>query len=89
MSDTFTRKFGGWLEAPARRWKNPDGSEGGIVAVSATIHPTAFIAPSAEVSPYASIGYGASIGESIGKGASIGECQAIRDFFVALDGTEK
>ena len=32
-SATFTHNFFGWLEAEARRWINPDGSEGGIVAL--------------------------------------------------------
>ena len=30
---TFKFKFFGWLEAEARRWLNPDGTEGGIVAL--------------------------------------------------------
>ena len=29
---TFTHLFGGWRCAPAYRWTNPDGTEGGIVA---------------------------------------------------------
>ena len=82
--ETFTHKFGGWREAEARRWKNPDGSEGGIVAVSASVHPSVTLPASVEVWPDAkiaewagrigdgaSIGYGASIGPraSIGYGA--------------------
>lgn len=40
MSETFIHKFGGYHKAEARRWKNPDGTEGGIVAVSATVDPS-------------------------------------------------
>ena len=56
-SATFTHKFFGGLEAEARRWINPDGSEGGIVALDATID--AKISMSMDVV----IGDGASIGD--------------------------
>ena len=73
MSDTFTHKFGGWLDAPARRWSNPDGTVGGIVADTAQIEPGVHVPSTSEVWPRASIGYRASIGDgaSIGGGASI------------------
>lgn len=77
---TFIHEFEGWYEAEARRWTNPDGSVGGVVAVTATVHADTVIPASCEVWPYADIksdvriGYGASIGEgvSIGNGVSIG-----------------
>jgi carbonic anhydrase/acetyltransferase-like protein (isoleucine patch superfamily) len=87
MSETFKHLFGGWRGAEARRWKNPDGSEGGIVAMSAHVHPSVVLPTTVEIWPEAkiaegvrsiggraSIGYGASIGgrASIGYGASIG-----------------
>ena len=69
MSEIFKHKFGGWREAEARRWTNPDGSEGGIVATSASIDKSVRIPVSVEVwpnskiiGPRASIGDGASIG---------------------------
>ena len=79
MGDTFTHKFGGWLNAEARRWRNPDGSAGGIVAVSAAVDPSVIIPttcevwPCASIGPRANIGYGANIGDgaSIGDGANI------------------
>ena len=79
MADTFMRKFGGWLNAEARRWRNPDGSEGGIVAVGATVDPTAIVSAGCEVFPRANIGDGASIGygASVGPGASIGDGASI------------
>jgi hypothetical protein len=92
MSNTFIHSFGGWKQAEARRWKNPDGSAGGIVAVSATVEHTVtipvdcvvwpearIIGPRASIGEGASIGGGASIGEgaSIGGGASIGEGASI------------
>jgi tetrahydrodipicolinate N-succinyltransferase len=86
MSDVFDHLFGG-KSAPARRWRNPDGSEGGIVAVDARIHPDLIapadvtVWPGASIGDGASIGYRASIGEgaSIGDGASIGYCASIGD----------
>ena len=81
IREMFTHKFGGWREANARRWRNPDGSEGGIVAVSATVHESVTIQISAEVWSGASIGKDASIGDgaSIGYHASIGEGASIGD----------
>ena len=79
-SATFTHKFFGGLEAEARRWINPDGSEGGIVALDATIDAKISMSMDVVIGPRASIGDGASIGPrtsigndtSIGYGASIG-----------------
>ena len=62
-SATFTYRFFGWLDALAQRWVNPDGSEGGIVAVDATIDAKITLSVDVVVGPRASIGYGASIGE--------------------------
>ena len=78
---TFVHKFGGWKEAEAKRWTNPNGSIGGIVAVTATIADDVFIHESCEVWPHASIWYGARIGPhaSIGDGASIGPRASIGD----------
>ena len=74
MNETFDHLFGGWKKAPARRWTNPDGSRGGIVAVDTRLHPGLIVPADATVWPGASIGDGASIGHgaSIGDGASIG-----------------
>lgn len=58
---TFTHKFFGWTEAEARRHINPDGSEGAIVAVSASLAEGLTLPASAEVGPRASIGDDASI----------------------------
>ena len=66
--ETFKHKFFGWLEADARKWVNADGSEGGIVAIDASVHVSVRVSLGAEIGPRASIGYGASIGD----GASIG-----------------
>lgn len=78
---TFIHKFGGWHEAETRRWTNQDGSVGGIVAVTATVHADTVIPQSCEVWPYASIEYGARIGSgaSIEYGASI----AAQDWFIS------
>ena len=101
MIDTFTHLFGGWKSAEARRWKNPDGSEGGIVAVSASVDPSVTLPVDVVVWPdariakdvasignRASIGDGASIGNraSIGDGASIGNCASIGDGAEYSDG---
>ena len=75
MTDIFKHLFGGWREAAARRWHNPDGSEGGIVAVSASVPNSVTIPPDCVVWPKATIStVGALIGDraSIGEGASIG-----------------
>jgi hypothetical protein len=71
---TFTHKFFGWLEAEAKHHVNPDGSRGGIVALSASIAPGISLGLTVQVGHWASIGYGASIGDgaSIGPRASIG-----------------
>ena len=78
-SATFNYRFFGWLDAVARRWVNPDGSEGGIVAVDATIDAKITLSVDVVVGPRASIGDGASIGggASIGYGASIGDGASI------------
>jgi acyl-[acyl carrier protein]--UDP-N-acetylglucosamine O-acyltransferase len=73
--------------AEARRWRNPNGSEGGIVALSAAVPPDAVIPASAEIGPDASLGREvklrahASVGAeaSIGDGARIGEDVLIGD----------
>jgi UDP-3-O-[3-hydroxymyristoyl] glucosamine N-acyltransferase len=92
MNDTFIHKFGGWREAEARRWRNIDGTPGGIVAVNAAVDASIRLPEGVEVWPEAkiigsrtsigsraSIGYGASIGSraSIGYGASIGDGASI------------
>ena len=79
MTDIFKHKFGGWHEADARRWKNPDGSEGGIVALSASVHDGVRLPVSVEVWPDAKIYEGTSIGDgtSIGIGTSIGDGASI------------
>ncbi len=84
MSDaqnkTFMHRFRPWLpEVECRRWINPDGSKGGIVAVSARIAAGITIKASVEVMDRASIGGGASIGDGafIGGGASIGDGASI------------
>ncbi len=70
----FKHKFDGWFEADAYRWTNPDGSQGGLVAVMARVHESVVLAISAEVWPDAEIRTGARIGRDarIGDGASIG-----------------
>jgi hypothetical protein len=79
MSETFEYSFGGWHEAEARRWKNPDGSVGGVVALSANVHPDIVLPFGAVVWPNAKIEKAVSIGDhaSIGNGASIGDGAAI------------
>jgi len=63
MSDEhFTHVFGGWKKAHARRWTNPDGSVGGIVAVDAVLPEDTYVPESSVVWPGASIGSRASIG---------------------------
>ena len=89
MDETFKHLFGGWREAEARRWKNPDGSEGGIVAVSASVHPSVVLPTTVEVWSDAKIAEGVrSIGPraSIGDGASIGPRASIGDGAVYEDG---
>ena len=57
MTETFDHLFGGWMRAKARRWRNPDGGVGGIVAVDAVIRDQALVVPSdAVIWPGASIG---------------------------------
>ncbi len=53
--------------------------EGGIVAVSATVHPTATICVGASVGDRATVGVGASVGEgaSVGVGASVGDSASV------------
>jgi UDP-3-O-[3-hydroxymyristoyl] glucosamine N-acyltransferase len=63
--DTFFHKFGMFEEAPARRWVNPDRSEGAIVATSATVDPYTHLPHQTVVGPHARIGAQASIGEAV------------------------
>jgi len=67
-NDVFDHPFGGWDKQPARRWKNPDGSQGGIVATSATVDIGVRLPVDVIVGPRASIGDGASIGPRASKG---------------------
>lgn len=71
---TFLHKFGGYMEAEARRHVNPDGSLGGIVALTAVIADWIFLPASSEVWPGAIICDCVSIGDraSIGYRAIIG-----------------
>lgn len=77
----FTHLFGGWRRAEARRWRNPDGSEGGIVAVSATIHESVTVPASSEIEPEALIGPKVEIGHgvSIGQDSIVDACAVIGD----------
>jgi acyl-[acyl carrier protein]--UDP-N-acetylglucosamine O-acyltransferase len=51
MTDTFDFAFGGTRHAPARRWQNPDGSQGGIVAEDAIVDPSTDISRDSIVGP--------------------------------------
>jgi carbonic anhydrase/acetyltransferase-like protein (isoleucine patch superfamily) len=85
MTDTFDFAFGGTRHAPARRWQNPDGSQGGIVAEDAIVDPTVVIANDAVICPGARIGGGSWIGQEvtvcrnvwIGPSTNIGRCSRI------------
>lgn len=72
---TFKYTFRPGAEEDAYHWTNPDGSKGGIVAVSANVSPGVMIFESAVVCPGACIRYGACIGHHsrINAGAFIGE----------------
>jgi len=81
MSETFEHMFSSWMKADARRWRNLDGSDGGIVAITANVDPSVRIPANCTVWPDAKIsknvlfiGDGASIGyrASLGSGVSIG-----------------
>ncbi|HAI58297.1 MAG TPA: hypothetical protein DCM32_00255 [Xanthomonadaceae bacterium] len=63
MTETFDYLFGGSRKAKARRWINPDGTQGGIVAADATLDAALRIPTDAVVWSRASIGDGASIGQ--------------------------
>ena len=86
MTETFIHHFGSWEAAEARRWKNADGSPGGIVALTAIIDPSARIAETAEVGPEANIGVAIiakdaiiGVGARIGRGAWIADGARIGD----------
>ena len=72
---TFLHKFGEYLGAEARRHVNPDGSLGGIVALTAVIADGIFFPATSEVGPRARIGDGDRIGNDaiLGYGAYIGD----------------
>ena len=72
--NVFKHKFDGWHEADARRWKNPDGSEGGVVAVSASVHEGVTLPASVEVWPDAKIAEHANVNSRtvVGSRAVIG-----------------
>lgn len=55
------RDLGDGRIVDAIRWKNPDGSEGGWVAVTASIDPTVYIGPNAIVCYAAKIGPGVEL----------------------------
>ena len=78
---TFRHTFRDGTTSEARRHTNPDGSTGGIVAVSATVNPKAYIGPTAEVCDWARIADSARIadGARIGNSASIGHDASIGD----------
>lgn len=61
MAGTFKHLFGGYLHAEARRWRNADGSEGGIVAVSAAVDPSIHLDAETVVWPEARITTGARV----------------------------
>lgn len=62
MEDTFDHLFGGMKNAPAKRWHNPDGRGGGIVALDAILPPSLTVPHDAVVWPGVSIGSGVTIG---------------------------
>ena len=59
---TFKHEFEHDVDEDAYRWTNPDGSEGGIVAVTATVSTGVTISATAEVYPRAYIGIYSYIG---------------------------
>ena len=104
MPDTFAHLFaseelGEPFGAEARRWDNPDGSPGGIVAASARIDPGVRIEEGAEIWPFATIAAGAVVESGaqvglyavvahharIGAHASVGHF-ALLDVHVAVEG---
>jgi len=77
---TFLHRFEQFgPEIPSRRHINPDGTNGGIVALSAHVDPSAIVDKTARIGPRAFIGPGAivryrakiSAGAWIGPGAEI------------------
>ena len=74
MTETFIHKFGR-TKAEARRWNNPDGSVGGVVALGSRIYENVTLQLSVVVSPCVYIGSGGRIGDDvrIGTGAVIGD----------------
>ena len=92
MTDIFSHQFGGHRLADAYRWRNTDGTLGGVVAQSAMIDPSVFLHASVEVFPHARIisnGRRAlEIGVSIGRGVSIGEEVRIAGATSIGDGTQ-
>lgn len=85
---TFTQIFRAYGPAEARRWTNPDGSEGGIVATSASVADgihlpyTAIVGPNSVISNYTTFGGGVCIEHSsyIGSGARINPYASIGAF---------
>jgi len=75
---TFTHKFFGWLEAEATRYINDDGSEGAIVALTATVAKGLRLSASIEIGPDVSIGPGVSIGSAVRIGPDVSIGSAVR-----------
>ncbi len=73
---TYNRWEDKTFESDAFHWRNPDGSEGGIVSDSARVDPSVFVAREAEVWPRASVG----AATKIARGARVG-----LDCFVSIE----
>jgi UDP-3-O-[3-hydroxymyristoyl] glucosamine N-acyltransferase len=59
---TYNRWEDKTFESDAFHWRNPDGSEGGIVSDSARVDASVFVAREAEVWPRARVGAATKIG---------------------------
>lgn len=83
MSDreTFKYRFRPGVQETAYHWTNPDGSTGGVVAVSATVSAGVTISETAEVFPEAHVGSHAHVGTGviIEHGARIGDHAHVGD----------
>ena len=73
---TYNRWEDKTFESDAFHWRNPDGSEGGIVSDLARVDPSVFVAREAEVWPRASVG----AATKIARGARVG-----LDCFVSIE----
>ena len=78
---TTTHTFSDGITRPAHRHRNPDDTEGGWVADSATVPASCYVASTAEIGNDCTLGYDCTLGN----GCKLGDCCTLGNYCTLYD----